>query len=308
MDTKIKGYIFGIISAISYAMNPLCALTLYEAGHNVNTVLVYRFLFGIAILGGLMLVQRKSFAITRREAVVLTILGIIFAASSVTYFESFRYLGGGVATTVVFMYPVLVALIMALFFKERITLPIGFAVLLTLGGILLLYQAEDGTRLSTVGILLALLSALAYALYIVVVNRTSLIMSSVKLTFYALIPCLLTILLWSWCSGAPVAMLHGGREWFFAALLGLLPTVISLVFMTMAIHCIGSTPTAVMGALEPVTAVLIGFFVFGEPLTMRIGLGVAVILAAVFIIIFGSRLARPVRAARKVRSLFRKFI
>lgn len=286
MDDKIKGYIYGIISAVSYAMNPLGALFLYEENIQPVSVLFYRFLLGTGMLGLIMLVQRRSFAVKLGELKVLALLGLIFAVSSLTFFESFRHLGGGVAATIVFMYPVMVALLMAVFFKERLTVATGGAILMTVGGILLLYKGDDGSTLSTVGIVLALLSALAYAVYIVVVNRSSLRMPSVKLTFYAMLFCLVCIVLWSFAGGEPLQQLTTPSQWFFASLLGLVPTVISLLFMTMAIHYIGSTPTAVMGALEPVTAVLIGFFIFGEALTARLMMGVVVILAAVILIVF----------------------
>ncbi len=308
MNTKIKGYIFGIISAVSYAMNPLCALSLYEEGHNVNTVLVHRFALAIIILGGIMLAQRKSFKLTWREAGWLLLLGVVFAVSSITFFESFRYLGGGISATIVFMNPVIVALIMTTFFRERLTLTTALAVVMTVGGVLLLYESEDGTRLSTVGVIYAVASAVAYALYIVMVNRSRLVMSSVKLSFYAIIPCLAAILLWSQLSGETIAVLDSGKEWFYATLLGLVPTVISLVFMTMAINAVGSTPAAVMGALEPVTAVIIGYFMFAEPLTPRITLGVLVILSAVIVIIFGNRIGESVKKVKQMKGLFRKYV
>lgn len=286
MNDKIKGYIYGIISAVSYAINPLGALFLYEENLHPVSVLFYRFLLGTGILAVIMLIQRRSFAVKLGELKVLALLGVIFAVSSLTFFESFRHLGGGISATIVFMYPVMVALLMAVFFKERLTVATGGAILMTVGGILLLYKGDDGSVLSTFGIVLALFSALAYAIYIVVVNRSSLAMSSVKLTFYAMLFCLLSILLWSFAGGASLQPLTTPSQWFFALLLGLVPTVISLLSMTMAIHYIGSTPTAVMGALEPVTAVLIGYIIFGEPLTSRLLLGVVVILTAVILIVF----------------------
>ena len=99
-----------------------------------------------------------------------------------------------------------------------------------------------------------MVSALAYALYIVVVNRSKIVMSSVKLTFYAMLVCLLCIGLFSLIDRQPLTLLQSPTEWIYAALLGLVPTVVSLVYMAKAIHLIGSTPTAIMGALEPVTA------------------------------------------------------
>ena len=79
------------------------------------------------------------------------------------------------------------------------------------------------------------------------------------------------------------------RAWFFACWLGLVPTVLSLVLMTIAVHEVGATPTAIMGALEPLTAVAIGVMVFGESLTLRLVIGIVLILFAVLLIVLGKR-------------------
>lgn len=302
MDSKLKGGIYGCIAAVSYGLNPLCALFLYRDGINTNSVLVYRFAFGAAILAIIMWARHTSFKVTRREAGVLSALGLLFAASSATYFLSFHYMAAGIAATLVFAYPVMVAVIMAVFFREQLTAPAVLSILLTVAGIGLLYEGDGGQPLSTAGIVLIMVSALTYALYIIVVNRSHIVMSSIKLTFYALLVCLLGIMAFSLAEGEPLQPLTTFREWFYALLLGLVPTVISLVFMAMAIKCIGSTPTAIMGALEPVTAVAVGVCVFGEHLTPRLSFGILLILTAVVLIILGGRIHRPAVVSRVARA------
>ena len=159
-SNKTKGAIYGCISAVSYGLNPLCAKALYAEGVNTNTVLFYRFAFGVAILGLMMLASRQSFRLTRREGLVLTLLGALFAFSSITYFISFHYLSAGVAATLVFAYPVMVAIIMALFFRERLGWPSLLAIALTVGGIALLYQGDDGKPISLPGFVIVMVSAL----------------------------------------------------------------------------------------------------------------------------------------------------
>lgn len=299
LSNQVKGGLYGCISAVSYGMNPLCALYLYQDGINSNSVLFYRFLIGTLVLGAVMGLQRKSFALTRREAAVLGLLGAIFAISSLTYFLSFHYMPAGVAATLVFAYPVFVAILMALFFGERLKWPSLVAIALTMGGIGLLYEGDNRQPIALAGILLIAISALSYALYIIVINRSGIVMSSVKLTFYAMLSCLCCITAYAVCSPtSELQMLHGAHEWFFAVLLGLVPTVVSLVFMAMAIRCIGSTPTAIMGALEPVTAVVFGVTLFGESLTLRLVSGVLLILLSVMLIILDSRLRRALAYIR----------
>jgi drug/metabolite transporter (DMT)-like permease len=88
--------------------------------------------------------------------------------------------------------------------------------------------------------------------------------------------------------GDEIQLLHGVREWACAIQLALMPTVLSLFFMTIAIKNIGSTPSAIMGALEPVTAVFIGVVIFGESFTTRLAIGIILILSAVLLIILKS--------------------
>lgn len=302
LSNQAKGIFYGCIAAISYGVNPLCAKMLYREGVNCNTVLCYRFLIGVIILGLFMLLHKRDFSLTRKEFCVLSVLGIVFAVSSLTYFLSFQYMSAGVAATLVFAYPIFVALLMAIFFKERLKWPSLSAIVLTVLGILLLYKDDTGRPIATVGIVLILLSALAYALYIIIVNKSGIVMSSVKLTFYAMAICWVCIVLCAnlFPDGA-LQVLHGGSQWLYAFLLGLIPTVVSLVFMAMAIKCIGSTPTAVMGALEPVTSIFLGLFILGEAITLRISIGVFLILSAVMFIIFDEKLRKAVAGVKVVK-------
>ena len=283
-----KGVICGILAAVCYGTNPFGALPLYEEGVNTSSVLFYRFSMAVVMLGVMLLVERKSFRINRQELIVLGSLGLLFAASCITYYESFLLMDAGIASTILFVYPVMVAGIMALFFKERITFSTVTAILLALGGIGLLYQGDGETSLSTMGIILVILSALCYAIYIVVVNQSSIRMSSLKLTFYVLFICMFVLLAYSFTSSdLHLQLPPSPRAWFYACWLGLVPTILSLVLMTIAVHEVGATPTAIMGALEPLTAVAIGVLVFGEALTVQLVIGIVLILSAVLLIVLG---------------------
>ena len=111
-------------------------------------------------------------------------------------------------------------------------------------------------------------------------------MSSIKLTLYVLIFAALTVVVTSlFQSATQLQLLHTPQQWGLAFMLGLLPTVMSLVLMVIAVHDIGSTPTAIIGALEPVTAVVISVALFGELLTVRLVIGILLILGAVMLIV-----------------------
>lgn len=302
MTTKFKGAAYGIIAAVSYGMNPLGALFLYKGGINTNSVLFYRFFLAAIILGGLMLIQRKSFAVAKKELQILIALGLLFAISSLTFYSSFHFMDVGIACTLLFVYPVMVAIIMAVFFKEKLSIVTSLSIILALSGIGLLYKGDGDGSLSTIGVILLMISSLSYAVYIIVVNKSSLVMSSIKLTFYVLIFCVLGIVLYSFISTDNHLMWLATPEiWLWAIMLALVPTIISLVTMVKAVHAIGSTPTAIMGALEPLTAVIIGITVFGESLTTRLAIGILMILSAVILIIAGKSL-KPKKLTNKLTS------
>jgi len=285
---RFKGVSCGVLAAVCYGTNPLGALPLYEEGVNTSSVLFYRFSLAVVILGATLLVEHKSFALNRHELKVLSLLGMLFAISSITYYQSFHFMDAGIASTVLFVYPVMVAGIMACCFHEKLTPITVIAILFSLVGIGLLYQGDANIAISMTGFILVMLSALSYAVYIVVVNQSNIHMSSVKLTFYVLLFCMLTLLIYSVTSSDLALQLPPSRRaWLYAGWLGMVPTVLSLVLMTIAVHEVGATSTAIMGALEPMTAVAIGIMVFSESMTLRLAIGIVTILVAVFMIVLG---------------------
>ena len=296
-NNKTKGFILGAIAAASYGMNPLFTLPLYSAGMSVDTVLFYRYSLAVIVLGIMMKFQKQSFAIKRVDVLPLCIMGLLFAFSSLFLFMSYNYMDAGIASTILFVYPVLVAIIMAVVFKEKVSPITMFSIALAFVGISMLCKSPGGQTLSLVGITFVFLSSLSYAIYIVGVNRSSLKdMPIAKLTFYVLLFGLsVYVVRLQFCTELqviPTPML-----WINAVSLAVFPTVISLVTMTKAIHYICSTPTAILGALEPVTALFFGVLVFGEQLTPRIILGILIVITAVTLIIGGKSLLKK----RKIR-------
>ena len=188
MNVKAKGYILGAVAAATYGMNPLFALPLYKAGMNPDSVLFFRYLFAIPVLGMMIVARGRSFKLKRKEVLPLIIMGLLVALSSLALFQSYNYMDVGIASTLLFVYPILVALIMWGAFKEKLTLPTVLCILLALGGIGLLYKSGDGSTLSLTGIILVMVSALSYAIYIVGVNQSTLKnLATLPLTFYVLL-------------------------------------------------------------------------------------------------------------------------
>ena len=284
-NRKFWGTVAGIAAAVCYGTNPLGALNLYSDGLSTNSVLLYRFGIAAIIVAIILIARKESFKVTLQEFKTLSALGILFVASSFTLYSSFHHMDAGVASTLLFTYPVMTAVIMAVLFKERISWQIVTSILLSLIGVALLYWSDRTGRLSTVGVVLVLASALTYSVYIIISNRGKLHMSPFKVTFYVLVYCMLFNLIVPLVTGRPIEGLHTPRAWFFAIWLAVVPSIFALTLLSYAAKHIGSTPTSIMGALEPLTAVLIGIFVFNEQFSMRLAIGILLILAAVTIII-----------------------
>ena len=285
-SSKLKGYLAGIIAAVAYGTNPLGALFLYQEGFNPPSVIFYRFTFAVIILAIILLVQKVPFRINKFEFKVLLSLGVLFAASALSLYTSFKHLDSGVASTILFAYPVMVAVIMAVFFKEKASMMMILSIILSIIGILLLYQGDGDAKMSLWGVILVLISSLTYAVYIVVVNRTQISMPPFKMTFYIMAFAAVVIALYSFCvPGSRIMAIPSWTALGWICMVAIVPTIIAMTMLNIGILHAGSTPTAILGALEPVTAVCISVLVFDGLFTVRLVCGIVLILAAVLLII-----------------------
>lgn len=288
MKGKVVGYALGVMAAATYGMNPVFAVPLYERGMNAESVLLWRYALAIPVVAVMLLARGRSLAIkpigatgVRQLTMQLALLGVLMAVSSLSLFASYNYMNAGIASTLLFMYPVMVAVIMAVMFGERMSIVAIAAMALALWGIGLLYQNPSGATLSMLGSALVGVSALTYAIYIVAVNHMALKeMPTLLLTLYVLIFGTLVFLA-RFAGGTPLTMPHGWFEWGNCLGLAVFPTAISFLCTTRAIHIIGSTPTAILGAFEPITAIVLGVLVLNQPISGREWWGVALILVAV---------------------------
>lgn len=300
MNQKTKGYILGAIAAATYGMNPLFALPLYKDGMNPESVLFFRYLMALPILATMIHARGRSFRINRKETLTLIVMGLLVAVSSLTLFQSYNFMEAGIASTILFVYPIMVAVIMALVFKEKISPQTVFCMLTALGGIALLYKGTDGSTLSLTGTVLALTSALTYAIYIVGVNqRTLKNTATLTVTFYVLLFGV-SLFIVRLLTGVELTLPSRWYMWANLLALAVFPTAISFLCTTSAIQYIGSTPTAILGALEPVTAIIFGITIFGERMSVREGVGIIMILLAVTLVIAGGSITLHMTRFRKM--------
>lgn len=294
MDTKnvVWGYVAGIITGVTYGLNPLFAKPLLSMEVSVDTMLACRYLIAVFILGVWLVFRKESLKVNKAQMWRLCILGFLFAMSSMLLFLSYNYIPAGLATTIVFLYPVIVALIMVLL-KVYPTWQVWLSILMTFVGVVILSRPSGNMTLNITGLSLAAGSAIAYALYLIVVNRSRRLrtVTSLVLTFYALLIGSVVFLIHSAISGGEfMAGLDGWYCWMNLICLAVFPTLVSLLTLAMATRIIGPTRTSVLGVFEPVTAIAVGTIFFGESLTLNIIIGVIITLVAVtFMVMTGKK-------------------
>ena len=279
----IIGYPAGIVTGITYGLNPLFAKPLMNNGASTEAILFFRYGIAVVLLGAFLLLKKESFRINLRQAGVLLGLGLLYTASSAFLFEAYKYIASGLATTLVFLFPVMVAIIMV-FLKVVPSWPVWLSIAATFAGVMIMTGGTGTEAINPTGIWFSIASAFVYALFIVIINRSKAISSipNSLLTFYALSVGTVFFLTRCGLSGAELLKgLDGGMAWANLLGLAILPTIVSTASLAIATRNIGATKASVLGVFEPITAILVGTLVFGEELTPNIIAGILISIVAV---------------------------
>lgn len=290
--SKTKGYIYGCISAASFGLIPLFSLPIMAKGVNYDSVLFYRFFLAAFAIAIMMKVKNESFRVTRRELAWLVGLGLMYSGSALFLFWGYNLMAAGIASTILYIYPVFVTLLMSIFFHEKVSILNVMAIGLAFCGVGCLYLGDGNQTLSAMGIIVVLVSALSYGLYIVGVNKSGVqAMSGTKIAFYSLVVGTCLFLGKAQFTGG-IQVLPDWASVINIIMLALVPTVVSCVTMVYSVQYVGSTITSVLGAMEPVTAVFVGIMVFHEPLTFNLMVGIILIITAVTLIILSGMILK----------------
>ncbi|MFV0145448.1 DMT family transporter [Empedobacter falsenii] len=284
---KLKGYAYGLISSISYGLIPLFILPIKQANFPIDTTLFYRFFFSALIVGVYLLIKKKSFKIKLQQIPILITLGLLYGISADALFLGYDYLSAGIASTLLFVYPLIVAIIMAVFFKEKLTFSAIVAIAFVLAGVILLSFKDGKFELNPIGLGIVFISALGYGLYIVTVNKSK--AKEIKgftLSFYSF---LFTTIYYA------IKMIIQKESFVLPSLeltfnfftFAFVTTVISSIALIFAIKEIGSTATSILGASEPVVAVGVSVLLFGENFSWSLGLGIFMIILGVTLNVLG---------------------
>lgn len=283
----VLGYAAGAAAGISYGMNPLFAKHLLAEGVPVSFMLMFRYGIAMVIMLGWILLRKEKLSVNPKQAGILFVLGILFSASSLTLFQSYRFVPSGLATTLVYLYPALVALTMVF----RGVFPSWqnwVAIIATFMGVAILSMPNGSQNFRWEGIAFACASALVYAWYLVIVNVSGTIkgVSSHVLTFYALLVGTVWFSSMAAADNAfPTQVSFGAVEVGCLIGLAVFPTLISLLTLAISTRKIGATRTSILGVFEPLTAILIGTCVFGEPFTIKVAAGAGICISAIIFMI-----------------------
>ena len=280
---KKKGIIYVLLSAVIFGSMPLMANVVYEGNGNSLSLTLYRFLLSIPALYFLIKRKGQSIKITKNEFYKICLLGILGGCiTALLLYTSYNYISTGTATTLHFVYPVLVVLGGIIFFKEKPNLIKIVSVILCALGILMFYNGEK--QASFLGMVIAFCSGVTYTFYILYLEKSQLRnISTYKLTFYLCIVSSAFLLIVCAATGKLVLNMTI-RAWLMTILLSLSVTLGGVYLFQEGLKLIGSQSTSILSTFEPITSIIIGIMVFNESFNAKTILGIIFILIAALLI------------------------
>lgn len=285
IERYIKGVIYAVVSSMTFGLIPLFTVPLLMGGVGAQTLLFYRFLFAALILFMVVWIKRVDVKLRFSQLRIVFALSVLYALTAILLIESYKVIPSGIATTIHFLYPLAVTLVMSWFYGEATSSVTYIALVVSIVGVLLLaWGSHDGGNFR-IGVLLALCTVVTYALYIVWVmkSRASQI-EPLVLTLYVLLICAMLFFIYAIVTSG-IEPIHSFVEWRDLLMVALLCTVLSDYTLVLAIKNIGSTMTSILGSMEPMTAVIVGVVYFGERFDMVSIAGVILIIFAVVMVI-----------------------
>ncbi|MDC2222140.1 DMT family transporter [Bacteroides thetaiotaomicron] len=285
---RIKGIFYAAVSSSTFGLAPFFSITLLLVGFSAFEVLSYRWGIASVVLVIFGLFSACDFRLKRKDLAVVFTLSLLRAITSFSLIIAYQNIASGVASTIHFMYPLAVALVMMFVFREKKSVWVIVAVLMSLSGASVLslggVDVKDGN--TPMGLVAACVSVFSYAGYIIGVRKTRAVkINSTVLTCYVMSLGALFYIIGACCTSG-LRIVTDGYVWLIILGLALPATAISNITLVQAIKNAGPTLTSILGAMEPLTAVVIGVFVFNELFTLNTLIGILLILIAVSMVVF----------------------
>ena len=286
----LNGIFYAAISSISFGFSPLFSLGLIAAGLSNFDVLSYRWMVAAVVLVIYALCKKKTLRIsTFDEAWKIALLSALRAITSITLLIGYANIASGVASTINFMYPVIVTATMMIFFGEdKSWINVG-AIALSIFGVYLMSSGEglkvDGGN-TELGLACSLISAISFAAYYVVMKQVKADkIEVVKFTTWVMLLSAIYFIIAGIIVDGKISIVTDGKLWIYILGLGLWATMVSNFTGVKAVRRIGPTLTSILGALQPLTAVVLGGLFLDEHLGPKTIGGIALIMIAVGIVV-----------------------
>lgn len=289
---KILGYALVILSAVIFGSLPVLVKSIYAEGVNSLSVILLRNLFSAPVAGLIAWCQQKSLKIPVKSIPTVAAVGLMgCCVAPLLLFSSYFFIGAGIATVFHFIYPAAVVLGGVLCYRERMNLGHIISVLMCVVGVALFYT--PGEPLDWRGSILALVSGVAYAVYILLLAHFQYReITGYLLTFYTF--AINAVVMAVVCLALDMLTLPvTARGWVLCLVLAIAVNVCAVAMFQKGTRIIGGPQASVLSTLEPITGVLVGVMVFQERMGVLGGIGsVLVILAGVVIVISDLRKER----------------
>lgn len=284
----LKGLLYITCSSVAYGIMPVFSTQLLRAGMNSQSVVVFRFAFAAAGALAVLLLRHIPMRVSGRQFGQLLLFGVFgYGATAFLLTSSYQYLPIGLSTMFHFSYPILVTIIMAVLYRERVTAGKVLAISLAAGGIVLM--AEFSAQLQMAGVLLALSSGLTYAVF-VVANRKSAFSTLPPLVIVFYTTAALTVFFAGQSLATGTLVLPPApTAWLYTALVGLLCSLFALCMLNMAIRTMGATNAAIGNLLEPLTSLIAGAAVYGDRIDLRAAAGCGLVFLAVLLVVVNDK-------------------
>lgn len=286
----INGLFYAAISSMSFGFSPLFSLGLIAAGLSDFDILSYRWLIAGIVLMIYAFFKKKSLRLNSfGEVWKVILLSILRAITSVTLLLGYVNISSGIASTINFMYPVIVTICMMLFFGEKRSKIDFLAIAASIFGVYLLASGDsimvEGGN-TGLGLACSLISAVSFAAYYILMKQVKADkIEVVKFTTWIMMLSAFYFIICAIIFNGRLTLVTDMKSWINILGLGLWATMVSNITGVKGIRRIGPTMTSVLGALQPVTAVILGVLFLGEHLYTRSLIGIMIIIAAVTIIV-----------------------
>lgn len=279
----MKGKICLILSAFIYGLAPLLAKIAYKGGVNGMTLTFLRTFLMLPLLFILMLVRKQSFRLKAREVWSITALGVVGGTLSTTFlYYAYDYIHTGLATTLHFIYPLIIVVVSALVYKEKITKPKLLAVMLVTIGIFLFVDLNSSA--DKIGVVLAVLSGVFYSFYVIYMDHSGIDkMDYVKLTFYQMIVMSAGTFVFGTATRSIGFSEINALGWTFSTLISFLITIGAIPLFQAGVRYEGAATAGIVSAFEPITTLILGAVFLGESMGIVQYIGGALIIAGVML-------------------------